>query len=73
MNLNIINYGPYRVTDYGRAGISPSLYNRRTGSVIEITKEDFQFIINPEESIKINSTPEIRCSMIERNYSNVCL
>jgi hypothetical protein len=49
MNLNIVNQGEYRATDYGKG--SCSLFNRRTDQVMNITKPQFDMLMEDRDTV----------------------
>ena len=54
MNVVTLNYGYWRVTDYGRAmqgAMRYSLYNRHSDVVYEISEDDYRFIRDNLEPI----------------------
>lgn len=49
MNLNIVNQGEYRATDYGKG--SCSLFNRQTDRVMSITKDQFDMLMEDRDTV----------------------
>jgi hypothetical protein len=62
MNINIYNYGHYRVTDYGRGKYQ--LFNRDTDYVCTPTEEEFISIMSAEDK-------HLLCIAVERNHLRV--
>jgi hypothetical protein len=49
MNINIVNVGHYRATDYGRGNCA--LFNRETDEVMDISQEYFQQLMEDRDVV----------------------
>ncbi len=59
MNIDIRNYGKYRLTSHG--GRAYDLYNRETGDVFSVSKKDHDYITTDDY-------PSVACQLVESIY-----
>ena len=59
MNLIIVNYGHFRLTDHGKDKYA--LYNRRSGDVLDINKQEYDYI-------RASKSQMMACIEVDRWY-----